>query len=126
MVSQKVGFTVCVISNIGRNLVFSACYRIKISRFARNDKLLRFFAKPSLLTCQTKTGCCENPLGNSPKKHGQRVFNDYDRAKNLYSLKNRRDKQPSLFCRVYYTDGHPCTQATENMKKIKLRYSLPF
>ena len=48
-VSQKAGFGVCVISTAGRNLVFLACYRIKISRFARNDKLLRLFAKPSMI-----------------------------------------------------------------------------
>jgi hypothetical protein len=32
--------------------VFSACYIGKISRFARNDMLLRLFTRPSTLNCE--------------------------------------------------------------------------
>jgi hypothetical protein len=49
IVSQKVGFSQCVISTAGRNLVFLACCTTKISRFARNDKLLRLFTKLSII-----------------------------------------------------------------------------
>jgi len=41
-----------VISTGRRNLVFSACYVGKISRFARNDMLLRLFTRPSKLRGQ--------------------------------------------------------------------------
>ncbi|GAF78512.1 unnamed protein product [marine sediment metagenome] len=61
MVSQKVGFGEparrlaggSVISTTGRNLVFSACYIGKISRFPRNDMLLRLFTGSSTLADYT-------------------------------------------------------------------------
>jgi hypothetical protein len=36
----------------GRNLMVSACYIVKISRFARNDMLLRLFTRPSIFNLQ--------------------------------------------------------------------------